>query len=157
MAPIFHLAFPIGDVETAKQFYVAGLGCTLGRESKQSVILGLQGHQLVGHVSAAEIEPQPGIYPRHFGLVFEVEAEWEALRDRALTQNLSFYQQPKHRFPGELLEHRTFFLQDPFGNLLEFKFYLHSDAILGAREFGRIGDSTDGLTPGRRCAGAELQ
>ena len=140
MASIFHLAFPIGDVAIAKQFYVDGLGCTLGRESKQSVILGLQGHQLVGHVSTTENDLQRGIYPRHFGLVFETEAEWKALRDCALSHNLSFYQQPKHRFPGELLEHRTFFLQDPFGNLLEFKFYLHSEVILGAREFDRIGD-----------------
>lgn len=140
MTPIFHLAFPIGDVAQAKAFYVEGLGCTLGRESKQSVILGLQGHQLVGHAGSADEGPQQGIYPRHFGLVFETEAEWEALRDRASSHNLPFYQQPKHRFPGELLEHRTFFLQDPFGNLLEFKFYLHSEAILGALAFDRIGD-----------------
>ncbi len=145
MTPIFHLAFPIGDVAIAKQYYVDGLGCTLGRESKQSVILGLQGHQLVGHVSSADGESQQGIYPRHFGLVFEAEGEWEALRDRASSHNLPFYQQPKHRFPGELLEHRTFFLQDPFGNLLEFKFYLHSDSILGASEFGLVGDSKHGM------------
>ena len=147
MTPIFHLAFPIGDVAIAKQYYVDGLGCTLGRESKQSVILGLQGHQLVGHVSSADAEPQQGIYPRHFGLVFETEAEWEALRDRALFQKLPFYQQPKHRFPGELLEHRTFFLQDPFGNLLEFKFYLHSEAILGAQALSRVGDANDEINP----------
>lgn len=141
--PIFHLAFPIGDIAIAKHYYVDGLGCNLGRESKQSVILGLQGHQLVGHVSSADDEPQQGIYPRHFGLVFETEAEWEALRDRASSQNLPFYQQPKHRFPGELLEHRTFFLQDPFGNLLEFKFYLHREAILGAQGLSRVGDPQD--------------
>lgn len=146
MTPIFHLAFPIGDVKTAKQFYVDGLGCTLGRESKQSVILGLQGHQLVGHVTASDMQPQQGIYPRHFGLVFETEMEWKALRDRASTHNLPFYQKPKHRFSGERLEHRTFFLKDPFGNLLEFKFYLHPEAILGAQSFDRIGDSTDTAT-----------
>lgn len=141
MAPIFHLAFPIGDVARAKAFYVEGLGCCLGRESRESVILGLQGHQLVGHVDDLEAGGQRGIYPRHFGLVFDSVEAWEALRDRALAQNLPFYQQPKHRFAGELLEHRTFFLQDPFGNLLEFKFYLHPEAIFGAREFGRIGDA----------------
>lgn len=142
MAPLFHLAFPIGDVARAKAFYVEGLGCSLGRESEQSVILGLQGHQLVGHVMPAGSggEVQQGIYPRHFGLVFEAVGDWEALRDRALAHNLPFYQQPKHRFAGELLEHRTFFLQDPFGNLLEFKFYSHPEAIFGAREFDRIGD-----------------
>jgi len=141
-SPIFHLAFPIANVAEAKAFYVDGLGCTLGRESKQSVILGLQGHQLVGHMSQADEAAQQGIYPRHFGLVFETEAEWEDLRDRAQAQSLPFHQQPKLRFPGELLEHRTFFLKDPFGNLLEFKFYRHSEAVLGARDFNRIGDAT---------------
>lgn len=140
MAPLFHLAFPIGDIAQTKAFYVQGLGCSLGRESKDSVILGLQGHQLVGHVTDEPGEPQRGIYPRHFGLVFEAEAEWEALRDRASAHNLLFYQAPKRRFVGELLEHRTFFLQDPFGNLLEFKFYRSPEAILGAQAWDRIGD-----------------
>ena len=30
---LFHLAFPVYDLAATKQFYVEGLGCTLGRES----------------------------------------------------------------------------------------------------------------------------
>jgi extradiol dioxygenase family protein len=136
---IFHLAFPIGNIPDTKEFYVAGLGCNVGRETANSIILNLYGHQLVGHVTNP-IEPQSGIYPRHFGIVFTQIADWERLRDRAQTQALTFYQQPKHRFPGEITEHRTFFLVDPFGNLLEFKYYAHAEAIFGAKEFDRIGD-----------------
>ena len=34
---LFHLAFPTHDVDAAKRFYLDGLGCTLGRESRQAV------------------------------------------------------------------------------------------------------------------------
>lgn len=141
MAPIFHLAFPSQDLEQTKAFYIHGLGCELGRESRNSAILNLQGHQLVAHLSPSEEPSQKGIYPRHFGLVFETEAEWEALLARAQTQGLPFYQDPKRRFEGSVLEHRTFFLADPCGNLMEFKYYAHPEAIFGAREQTQIGDA----------------
>ncbi|MBD2100433.1 VOC family protein [Leptolyngbya sp. FACHB-261] len=136
----FHLAFPVNDLVKTRAFYVEGLGCELGRESAYSLILGLGEHQLVAHLTAEPLEPQNGIYPRHFGLVFELESDWEALLERAQRHQLTFYQQPKHRFPGSPLEHRTFFLADPFHNLLEFKFYRHSSAILGQRELTQVGD-----------------
>ncbi len=137
---LFHLAFPIANVAEAEVFYADGLGCTVGRKTAHSLILNLYGHQLVGHVNPEAITPQPGIYPRHFGLIFTDEADWEALLERAQRHGLAFYQQPKHRFPGLVLEHRTFFLQDPFHNLIEFKYYVHSSAIFGEAEFAQIGD-----------------
>jgi uncharacterized protein len=141
MSPVlFHLAFPVGDIPQTKAFYVTGLGCDVGRESSQSVILNLYGHQLVAHVTTTPLTAQTGIYPRHFGLVFTAEADWQALLDRAQQQHLTFYQAPKQRFTDSPLEHRTFFLADPFHNLLEFKFYRHQSAIFGDREFAQVGD-----------------
>jgi uncharacterized protein len=137
---IFHLAFPIANISDTKKFYVDGLGCTVGRESSNSIILNLYGHQLVAHITE-EIRPQQGIYPRHFGIVFPNLADWQALLDRATDRQLKFYQSAKHRFPGAITEHRTFFLVDPFTNLLEFKYYAQSEAIFGASEFTQIGDS----------------
>lgn len=139
---IFHLAFPVTDIAEAKTYYAEGLGCKVGRENASSMILNLCGHQLVAHVVDEPVAPQKGIYPRHFGLVFTAEADWEALLERAQRQGLAFYQQPKHRFSGSPLEHRTFFLQDPFANLMEFKYYAHAEAIFGAAEFAQIGDRT---------------
>jgi len=138
--PIFHLAFPIGNIPDAKRFYVEGLGCTLGRENPHAVILNLYGHQLVGHTTPEPLAPQKGIYPRHFGLIFTEEAQWEALLGRSQTQALQFFQTPKDRFVGSPLEHRTFFLEDPFQNYLEFKFYRHTSAIFGEADWGHIGD-----------------
>lgn len=138
--PIFHLAIPINDLAQAKAFYCDGLGCKLGRESQQALILNFYGHQVVAHLTDEPLTPPQSIYPRHFGLIFSQEADWEALLERAQQQQLSFYVAPKLRFPGQLTEHRTFFLVDPFYNLLEFKFYRHWEAIFGLREVAEIGD-----------------
>lgn len=143
MSPtLFHLAFPVADIAQAKAYYAEGLGCALGRESANSVILNLYGHQLVAHLSHDELMPQKGIYPRHFGLIFTDEADWEALLERSQQKALKFHQFPKQRFTGLPLEHRTFFLEDPFHNLMEFKYYAHASAIFGELEFTQIGDRT---------------
>lgn len=140
---IFHLAFPVNDLEEAKRFYVEGLGCGLGRESAQAMTLELAGHQLVAHLTREPAGTQKGIYPRHFGLVFTEEADWEALAEHAKAKGLKFYQEPRRRYPGTRIEHRTFFLEDPFHNLLEFKFYLHESAIFGERDYAEIGDAAE--------------
>lgn len=137
---IFHLAFPVSDIAEAKAYYAEGIGCEIGRENAKSVILNLYGHQLVAHLVEELPTLQKGIYPRHFGLVFTAEADWENLLQRAQRLNLQFYQAPKYRFTGTPLEHRTFFLEDPFHNLMEFKFYAHASAIFGEAEFAQIGD-----------------
>jgi hypothetical protein len=138
---VFHLAFPIHDIEATIRFYVDGLGCTVGRRSKQALTLGLAGHQLVGHLTTNQLPPQKGIYPRHFGLVFLSQEDWQSLVDRAKSKGLPFYQQPRVRFPGTRIEHRTFFLEDPSHNLLEFKHYTHESAIFGEQDFSEVGDS----------------
>lgn len=138
---LFHLAFPIHDLAATKQFYVEGLGCTLGRESANAITLGLAGHQLVGHLVSEPAPAQQGVYPRHFGLIFLEQSDWEAVAERARQQGLLFYQQPRVRFPGTRIEHRTFFLEDPSRNLLEFKHYTHESAIFGERDVSAVGDS----------------
>ena len=142
MSTIFHLSFPVENIAETKRFYVEGLGCTAGREGKGSLILNLQGHQLVAHVvAAADNEKQKGIYPRHFGITFESEREWEACLANAQQKGLTFYQQPKHRFKGDRIEHQTFFLKDPFQNLLEFKYYVHPSAVFGELQYSQVGEA----------------
>ncbi|MEA5464337.1 VOC family protein [Leptothoe sp. PORK10 BA2] len=141
MANLFHLAFPVNNISATKRFYIDGLGCQPGRESPSALIMNFQGHQLVAHVTQQELTAQDSIYPRHFGLVFDLEADWEALFKRAQAQKLDFYQDPKRRFAGTPLEHRTFFLSDPFHNLLEFKYYCHPSAIFGESSHGQVGEA----------------
>jgi hypothetical protein len=139
---IFHLAFPVANIPQTKLFYVDGLGCEVGRESPNSIILSLYGHQIVAHISHEPLTiQQRGIYPRHFGLVFTSEADWKALLERSQQKGLHFYQEAKQRFVGLPTEHCTFFLQDPFYNLLEFKYYREMEAIFGHTEFTQVGDA----------------
>jgi extradiol dioxygenase family protein len=137
---IFHLAFPVTDIAETKAFYAGGLGCQVGRESPTSVILNLCGHQIVAHLTKEPLTRQKTIYPRHFGLIFTSESDWEALLERAQQKQLPFREQPKRRFVGSPLEHRTFFLEDPFYNVLEFKYYCHPEAIFGVQECAQVGD-----------------
>ena len=139
---LFHLAFPVTDIEATKRFYRDGLGCELGRETESSLIMNLGGHQLVAHLVTEDLEPQQGIYPRHFGLVCRVEKDWEQIRDRAQSQGLNFRIPPKLRFQGSSLEHSTFFLEDPSHNLLEFKFYRHDSAIFGQQSLAMVGEAS---------------
>ena len=140
----FHLSFPVHDLEEAKRFYVDGLGCTLGRQSSHAVLLEFKGHQIVAQLTTEPLPRQKGIYPRHFGLIFTNEEEWQEVVERARTHGLKFYQHPRRRFPKTRLEHQTFFLEDPSHNLLEFKHYAHDTAIFGEQDASVIGDENRG-------------
>lgn len=139
--PRFHLSIPSADLVATEHWYAEGLGCAVGRRSAQALILNLGEHQLVAqHTPPGQEVPQRGIYPRHFGLVFETHADWDAWRERAAGAGLRFGVEPKLRFPGEVLEHHTFFLIDPDHHWLEFKHYAHPEAIFGCRERQTVGD-----------------
>lgn len=138
---IFHLAIPINNVDRAKEFYADSLGCAVGRENKSAVIFNFYGTQLVGHVTQDPLTRQPGIYPRHLGLILPTKSAWQQLCDRAQAKNVTFYHSPKLRFPHQPLEHHCFFLEDPFYNLLEFKYYSQPEVIFGARQSSLIGDT----------------
>lgn len=139
---LFHLAFPVTDIVQTKEFYVKGLGCEVGRETHSALILNLCGHQIVAHVTKEPPIPQKTIYPRHFGLIFTRESDWEALLFRAKQNKLRFREEAKWRFVGQPTEHQTFFLEDPFYNLLEFKYYCHPEAIFGAEAYAQVGDAS---------------
>lgn len=140
---IFHLAFPVRDLEETKRFYVEGLGCTVGRETRQAVTLELGGHQLVAQLTKQTLPKQKSIYPRHFGLILESELEWQKLADRAKANELKYFREPSRRYQGTRAEHVTFFLEDPSQNLLEFKYYTHPSAIFGEQHFASVGDDTE--------------
>ncbi|MEZ5203544.1 MAG: hypothetical protein R2701_03920 [Acidimicrobiales bacterium] len=134
--PPFHLAFPCLDVDEAVDFY-GGLGCSLGRRNEHAAIIDFFGHQIVAH-RVREIEPQHGIYPRHFGLMVpldvldQLEADLRRLAPERTKRAL--------RFPGEAIEHHSLQSRDPSGNVLEFKTYTDPQAAYVDRGDARIGD-----------------
>jgi hypothetical protein len=136
----FHLAIPIKNIDKAKEFYVNALGCSVGRESDQAMILDFWGHQVVAHMTPLELTPQKGIYPRHFGIIFANYKDWETCLANAQKHNLNFREKEKLRFPEQTTEHSTFFLEDPFFNLLEFKHYRYPEAIFSPLPGAAVGD-----------------
>jgi extradiol dioxygenase family protein len=140
MNTLFHLAFPVHDLVLAKKFYQGKLGCQLGRESEHALILQLGSHQLVAHKVDEPPPLQEGIYPRHFGLIFLEQKEFNAFIERLNSQHLSYEIPIKTRFPNTSIEHQSFFLKDPSNNLLEFKYYTHFSAIFGEKKLTQIGD-----------------
>lgn len=124
--PRFHLAFPVQNLEAARDFYVRILGCGLGRESERWIDFDFHGHQIVAHL-AEDLEPTPtndvdgdAVPARHFGLILQWR-EWESLMDRLREAGVQFLIGPRIRFDGQPGEQATAFVLDPSGNGLEFK------------------------------------
>ncbi len=123
----FHLAFPVHDLQLARQFYAGVLGCREGRSATHWIDFDLYGHQIVAHLQPGT-RPPPHHNPvdghavpvPHFGVVLEWEA-WQALAQHLRSQHVSFVIEPYIRFAGEVGEQATMFFLDPSGNALEFK------------------------------------
>lgn len=124
----FHIAFPVDDLEAARDFYGKTLGCAEGRSSAQWIDFDLFGHQIVAHLKApakkeaAHSNPVDGhdVPVPHFGVVLPMD-EWNALADRLRSADTKFVVEPYIRFKGEVGEQATMFFLDPAGNALEFK------------------------------------
>jgi uncharacterized protein len=133
--PPFHLAFPVHDLEKARQFYGGLLGCLEGRSSAEWIDFNLRGHQIVAHLDP-EMQPRRhsnavdghDVPVPHFGLVLPLE-EWKALARTLRDAGQDFVIEPTVRFEGQPGEQATMFLLDPSGNALEFKAMGDPDAL----------------------------
>ena len=127
MTNLFHLAFPVHDLEAAREFYGGVLNCEEGRSSDQWIDFDLFGHQIVAHLSpeAAGVRSSnpvdsDDVPVPHFGIVLPME-QWRELAERLRSNNVDFVIEPKIRFEGQVGEQATMFFLDPSGNALEFK------------------------------------
>ena len=124
--PLFHLAFPVHDLEEARRFYVGLLGCPTGRESDRWIDFNFFGHQIVAHLAPAEHAPTTNpvdgedVPVRHFGVILEWN-QWQALADKLKNAGVKFIIEPGIRFKEKVGEQATMFFKDPSGNALEFK------------------------------------
>ena len=127
MNNLFHLAFPVNDLNAAREFYGGVLGCTEGRSSDCWIDFDLFGHQIVAHLapeasgvkSTNDVDADKVPVP-HFGIVLPMD-EWRRLADGLKEKGVKFVIEPKIRFAGEVGEQATMFFLDPSGNALEFK------------------------------------
>eukprot|EP00249_Psilotum_nudum_P014466 c24839_g1_i1 orf=216-725(-) len=123
----FHLAVPVHDVQSAREFYGEILGCPEGRSGKTWVDFNLFGHQLVCHYvpnynaesSANSVDGDPVPVP-HFGLTMTV-LDFLQLAEHVEANGIQFVIKPHIRFKGQPGEQWTMFFKDKSGNALEFK------------------------------------
>ncbi|MGI8548870.1 MAG: VOC family protein [Gemmatimonadaceae bacterium] len=127
MTPLFHLAFPVNDLDAARTFYSEVLGCPEGRSDPSWIDFNFFGHQIVAHLQPHAVGDRAtnavdghGVPIPHFGLVLPME-EWQLLADRLKAAGIIFVIEPYIRFAGLPGEQATMFVRDPSGNALEFK------------------------------------
>ncbi|WP_142785461.1 VOC family protein [Changchengzhania lutea] len=124
----FHLAIPVHNLKTCRQFYRDTLGCEEGRSSDHWADFNFFGHQLVIHYKPKENAEElhtnavdgKAVPIPHFGVVLDWDV-FKAFAERLRSQNMSFIIEPYVRFEGEMGEQATMFFYDPAGNALEFK------------------------------------
>ena len=122
----FHLAFPVDNLDTTREFYTNVLGCKEGRSSDRWIDFDMYGHQVVAHLvdsmEKAETNPVDGdeVPASHFGVILTME-DWNSLSSRLKELGQEFIIEPHIRFKGEPGEQATMFFLDPCGTAIEFK------------------------------------
>ena len=132
---IFHLAYTVSDLDSARQFYGELLGCKEGRSSDTWVDFNFFGHQLSLHVGESGYRSNTNskvddvsVPMPHFGCVLE----WNSFHDlstRLQSKGLTFIISPSVRFKGLAVEQVTMFFEDFSGNALEFKAYKNPSEV----------------------------
>jgi extradiol dioxygenase family protein len=122
---VFHLAIPVRDLQATEHFYVSMLGCKLARRYDDRVTFDFFGDQLVCHLSQMGPENTEALdlYPRHFGVTFRDERDFDAVHELCLRRGVPFFSGESTRFADLVESHRTFVVRDPSDNLIEFKHY----------------------------------
>ncbi len=134
MRSLFHFAFHVTDLDEARRFYGAVLGCKEGRSTDTWVDFDFFTHQISLHLGEPfktsntgrvgdHLVPMP-----HFGLILQ-ETDWQALAHRLQSKGLQFVIAPHLRFAGQPGEQWTMFFMDPFGNPIEVKGFASLDTV----------------------------
>ncbi len=127
MRAIFHLSFPVHDLQEAIAFYTGTLGAVVGRSFPEWADIALFGAQITLHNMPADVlTPMPRT--RHFGATIGWDA-WHAISE-TIDPNI-LVEPPKHSFTGEPREQAKLMLSDPSGNLIEIKAYRDPATVLG--------------------------
>ena len=87
--PMFHLAFPVNELDAAKNFYQDVLGATLGRQREQWCDIYMFGCQITLHEQPAQVIPKENQGVRHFGAVLTWQ-QWEILSQKLAEKHVEF-------------------------------------------------------------------
>jgi extradiol dioxygenase family protein len=129
MNPIFHLSFPVRDMDEAVRFYRDEMGAGVGRQADSFTDILLFGAQITLQNDPGNVlTPMPRT--RHFGATLGWSA-WEGLAER-FAASPHMVEPATISYRGEPIEQGKLMLRDPSGNLIEIKAYRHPERVLGA-------------------------
>ena len=129
-SPIFHLSFPVRDLDEAIAFY-SDLGGVVGRREAAWADVALFGAQLtLQEVPEDVLEPMPR--SRHFGATLPRQ-DWEKL----IARLGGFVEGPRIDYPNTQREQAKAMIADPSGNLIELKTYRNPSLVLGSLASGQ--------------------
>ena len=132
---VFHLAYTVSDLDSARSFYGDLLGCQEGRSTDTWVDFNFFGNQLSLHVgelvkrskTTSKVDnisvPMP-----HFGCVLDWNS-FHDLADKLQSADIKFIVEPNVRFKDLPGEQATMFFEDYSGNAVEFKAYRNPSEI----------------------------
>ena len=134
--PLFHLAFPVHNLEQTKDFYTKILDCKIGRKSDKWIDFNFFGHQITAHLTENTKSKQniinkvdgKNVPIRHFGLIMNW-TDWHNIRDKLILNNIEFIIEPYIRFQGETGEQATLFFSDPSFNYIELKSFKNKEMV----------------------------
>jgi uncharacterized protein len=123
----FHYAFPVHNLQAAKEFYGNVLGCLEGRSSEKWQDYSLYGHQIVAHWVGDDYQCRDYYNPvdgdevpvPHAGIALAVD-QFHELAERLRNHGIQFIIEPHLRFQGMPGEQYTMFFKDPSGTFCVF-------------------------------------
>ena len=132
---VFHLAYTVTNLDSARSFYGELLGCQEGRSTDTWVDFNFFGNQLSLHLgevvkrskTTSKVDDISVPVP-HFGCVLNWDT-FHNLADKLKSAGIQFIIEPTIRFKGIPGEQATMFFEDPFQNALEFKAYQNPSEV----------------------------
>ena len=132
---VFHLAYTVTDLDSARSFYGELLGCQEGRSTDTWIDFNFFGNQLSLHVgevvkrskTTSKVDDISVPMP-HFGCVLDWNT-FHNLADKLKSAGIQFIIEPTIRFKGMPGEQATMFFEDYSGNAIEFKAYRNPSEV----------------------------
>jgi extradiol dioxygenase family protein len=132
---VFHLAYTVSDLDSARSFYGELLGCKESRSTDTWVDFNFFGNQLSLHLgevvkrskTISKVDDISVPMP-HFGCILDWDS-FHGLADKLKSAGILFIIEPTTRFEGMAGEQATMFFEDPFQNALEFKAYQNPSEV----------------------------
>lgn len=130
----FHISLPCRHIDATQKFYAKILGASKGRSSQNWVDINLFGHQITFTKSGKFNFDYPSysfektVLPSfHFGIILP-DSEWKSLYKQLKAEDFLYIDETK--FLSERIgEHKSFFLRDPNGYIIEFKCFANPESV----------------------------